>query len=291
MVTMATPTPVPRPHQPLPAKTPTTASAAGVLAARLRRNSGQVWLSTRRPEVVRAFPSEEVIRLTRSHGQRRHHQLPATTDRKARTARRQLHPLLLPAMTARTVALLEGPHDLEGYTAVANRRLSRSDVAPPAAYGVRMVSAASGDGGKDQLPKLARLAGELGFHVRVVLDSDKPGSDAALVTELEGLAEQVLRLPERTAIERALVHGVELPRLRKAFTQVVTDHALSIDVNAIDDADLGAKIIDALKGKNGLHQPFVEALPKGKMPPLAVRVLKLLSQPPTVTVLVEVDVP
>lgn len=267
------------------------AASAEYLAARLRRNSGQVWLSTRRPEVVRAFPPEEVIRLTRSHGQRRHHQLPATTDRKARAARRQLHPLLLPAMTARTVALLEGPHDLEGYTAVADRRLRKSDIAPPAAYGVRMVAAVSGDGGKDQLPKVARLAGELGFHVRIVLDNDKPGSDATLVTELEGLAEQVIRLPERTAIERVLVHGVELPRLRTAFTQVVTDHALGIDVSAIGDADLEAKIIDALKKKGGVHQPFIEALPKGRMPPLAAKVLSILSRPPTATVLVEVDLP
>jgi hypothetical protein len=69
-----------------------------------------------------------VLRLTRSHGERRHHQLAATTDKKARLARRQLHLLLLllPATTTRSVALLEGPHDLEGYGAVAERRLTDS---------------------------------------------------------------------------------------------------------------------------------------------------------------------
>jgi Arc/MetJ family transcription regulator len=87
------------------------AASGEFLAAVLRRTGDQVWLSTRRPEVVRAFDPTEVLRLTRSHGERRHHQLGATTDKKARLARRQLHLLLLPAMTTRSVALLEGPHD------------------------------------------------------------------------------------------------------------------------------------------------------------------------------------
>jgi hypothetical protein len=189
------------------------AASAEFLAATLRRASGQAWLSTRRPEVVRAFDPTEVLRLTRSHGERRHHQLAVTTDKKARLARRQLHLLLLPAMTTRSVALLEGPHDLEGYGAVAERRLTDSGTLPPAAYGVRMIAAGiSGGGGKEQLPKLADLAGELGFHVRVVIDNDKPGGDTVLLAELGGLAEQVIQLPERTAVERALARGLPAGR-------------------------------------------------------------------------------
>jgi putative ATP-dependent endonuclease of the OLD family len=126
-----------------------------------------------------------VLRLTRSHGERRHHQLPPTTDKKARLARRQLNLLLLPAMTTRSVALLEGPHDAEGYGAVAERRLLDAGTPPPAAYGVRLIAAGMGEeGGKDELPKLAGLARELGFCVRVLIDSDKPGSDADLLARL-----------------------------------------------------------------------------------------------------------
>ncbi|GIF48185.1 hypothetical protein DFJ67_3528 [Asanoa ferruginea] len=263
------------------------AASAEYLASRLRRNSGQVWLSTRRPEAVRAFAPEEMIRLTRSHGQRRAHQLAATTDRKERAARRYLHPLLLPAMTARTVGLLEGPHDLEGYTAVADRRL-RNDIAPPAAYGVRMVAPANGDGGKDELPKLARLATALGFHVRVVLDNDKPGGDAALIAELTALAEHVIRLPKHSSVEKALVSGVDVSRLRTAFERLVTEHGLvGITVSAIADADLAEAIVKALKSKGGLHQPFVDALPRGKTPPLAKKVLDTLANPPATTGLVD----
>ncbi|MDQ7909085.1 hypothetical protein RB614_31640 [Phytohabitans sp. ZYX-F-186] len=268
------------------------AASAEYLASRLRRNSGQVWLSTRRPEVVRAFVPEQMIRLTRSHGGRRAHQLAATTDRKERAARRYLHPLLLPAMTARTVAVLEGPHDLEGYTAVADRRLRSLGIAPPAAYGVRMVAPANGDGGKDELPKLARLAAALGFHVQVVLDNDKPGGDTALIAELTALAEHVIQLPERSSVERALVHGVDAARLRTAFERLVTEHELAgIDVSSIDDADLEKAIKKALKSKGGLHQPFVEALPPGNTPPLAKKVLDTLANPPATTVLVEIELP
>ncbi|MGC4819079.1 hypothetical protein [Micromonospora sp. DT63] len=263
-------------------------ASAEYLASRLCRTSGQVWLSTRRPETVRAFAPEEMIRLTRSHGERRTHQLAATTDRKERAARRYLHPLLLPAMTARAVGLLEGPHDLEGYTAVADRRLRRSGIAPPAAYGVRMVAPANGDGGKDELPKLARLAAALGFHVRVILDNDKPGGDAALIAELTALAEHVIRLPEHCSVEQALVSDVDTIRLRTAFERLVTEHGLvGINVSSIADDDLEQAIVKALKSKGGLHQPFVEAMPRGKTPPLAKKVLDTLAKPPAATGLIE----
>jgi putative ATP-dependent endonuclease of OLD family len=264
------------------------AGAGEYLAARLRRQSGQVWISTRRPEVVRAFRAEEILRLTRSHGQRQHHQLAPVKERKARVARRHLHLLLLPAMTAPTVALLEGPHDLEGYSAVADRRLRRSGTPPPAAYGVRMVAAGLGDGGKDQLPRLAAIAGELGFHVRVVLDHDKPGTDTALVAELEALAEQVIRLPERTAVERALVRKVPVDNLRKGFERINDEFELGLDLGKVPDADLESTIVGQLKKKGGLHQPFVDALPPNSAPPLAVAVLDALCQPSTTPPLLEI---
>ena len=69
------------------------AASGEFLASVLRRTGGQVWLSTRRPEVVRAFDLTEVIRLTRSHGGRRHHQFAATTDKRAplRASRRRVN--------------------------------------------------------------------------------------------------------------------------------------------------------------------------------------------------------
>ena len=54
------------------------AASAEFLAATVRRASGQAWLSTRRPEVARAFDPTEVLRLTRS--QRRAPAPPACRD-------------------------------------------------------------------------------------------------------------------------------------------------------------------------------------------------------------------
>ena len=257
------------------------AAAAEYLAAKLRRDAGQVWLSTRRPEAVRAFRPEEVVRLTRSHGQRKQHRLPPTTDRKERGARRQLQLLLLPAMTARTVVLLEGPHDAEGYLAVTDRRLRVSGTAPPSAYGMRLVAQSGGEGGKDRLPRLAQLAIDLGFHVRVVVDHDGVGKDAALLATLQALAEVVIRLPERTAVERALVAGLSEVAVRDTLTWLSQEYDLGIDVSQISASDLPKAAVKALKEKGGLHQPWVDALPRRSIPPVARSVLDAIVAPPT----------
>ena len=148
-----------------------------------------------------------------------------------------------------------------------------------------------GGGGKEQLPKLAGLARELGFHVRVVIDNDKPGSDTALLAELDGLAEQVIRLPERTAVERALARGLPADAQRAALSAINDLYGLGLDVDDIPDADLEESIVKQLKQKNGLHQPFVAALPDGAVPPLAAEVLDTLTRPPGQPVLTELQNP
>ena len=267
------------------------AGSAEYLAALLRRKSGQVWLSTRRPEVARAFEPTEVLRLTQSHGHRRNHRLRQTTDRKERTARRQLHLLLLPAMTTRVVALLEGPHDQESLTSVAERRLHDKGIAPPVAYGVRLAATGLGDGGKTQLPKLARLAADLGFHVRVVMDNDKPGEDADLIAELAELSEQVILLPERTAIERALVRGLPSSVVREVLEELKSVYGLTVNIEAIPEPALENEAAKLLKQKGGLHQQFVNALPSGVFPPLVVEILDALTAAPLVDGFMQLENP
>ena len=120
------------------------APATEHLAALLRARSGQVWLSTRRPEAARAFEPTEVIRLVRHGGVRSHHQLTLITDRKALVAMRQWHTQLLAALTAPTVAITEGPHDVAVLSMVDRRKPPSS--LPLSAHGVRLV--ASGTGGE-----------------------------------------------------------------------------------------------------------------------------------------------
>lgn len=252
-------------------------SAAEYLTVELRRAASQVWLTTRRADVLRGFEPEDLLRLTRSHGSRQVHRLIPTTDRKTRRARRELLPQLFAAMSARTVALVEGPHDVEGYGALSARKARRSSGTKYllSAHGVRLVSASGEGGGKDVLPHLAALAGELGFHVRVVVDEDKPGASNELFDDLEALAELLVVLPPRTAIEGALTKGLDATALRVALTEIVGDHGVDLEVEAIDDADLlrTIKTSKVLKAKGGLHQPWVDALPKNAYPPLGLAVL------------------
>jgi len=206
------------------------ASAAEYLAAVLRRRSGQLWLSTRRPEALRGFLDDELLRLTRRGGSRQQHQLPSATDRKDRAARRQLLPQLLAAITSPTIALLEGPHDLEGYGAVADRRLRVSGTPPPAAHGVRLAAPAGAEGGKDNLARLGALAGQLGFRVVVVVDGD--ASDT-LVGRLLEVAETVVRLPDRVAVERVLTDGLSEDVVRSTLQDLSDSQGLGLAVGAL----------------------------------------------------------
>lgn len=254
------------------------AASGEYLAARLRRRSGQLWLTTRQPEVPRAFDATELLRLTRGGGSRESFQLSEKPDRKARVRRRHLFTLLDSAASAQVIVLLEGPHDMETYTTVLRRRLAQENKAPLSAYGMRLVpaSAGGGEGGKQELSKIATLAAELGLGVRVVLDHDKPGTDKDLIDQLCTVAEMVVRLPERAAAERAIVDGLEADDLREALENVNEEHDLKLNVDDTDDEGLADKCIWALKQKNGLHRPFIDALPDGVVPPLASAVLKQL---------------
>lgn len=269
------------------------AASGEYLAARLRRRAGQLWLTTRQPEVPRAFEATELLRLARSTGSRQAFQLSESPNRKERVRRRHLFTLLGPAMSARTVVLLEGPHDMETYTAVSRRQFRDESKAPLSAFGMRLVpaSAGGGEGGKQELPKIAKLAAELGLAVRIVLDHDKPGTDQDLIDELCEIAEMVVRLPERAAVERAIVAGLSSEELREALESINEDHDLKLDVDLIDDSDLAEKCVWALKQKGGVHRPFIDALPTGTTPPLAAAVLKQIKASAPADLLITLDAP
>lgn len=269
------------------------AASGEYLAARLRRRAGQLWLTTRQPEVPRAFDATELLRLTRRTGSRLAFQLSERPDRKDRVRRRHLFTLLGPAMSARTAVLLEGPHDMATYTTVSRRQLRDERKAPLSAFGMRLVpaSAGGGEGGKQELPKIAKLAVELGLAVRIVLDHDKPGADQGLIDELCEIAEMVVRLPERAAVERSIVDGLSSEVLRGSLESINNDHDLKLDIDSINDSDLAEKCVWALKQKGGLHQPFLEALPVGTTPPLAAAVLQQIKSSAPADTLVTLDAP
>lgn len=97
------------------------ASSSEYMAGLLHATAGQSILTTRRPEVVRAFKPEELIRFVHTEDGRAQHRLAGTTDKAARVTRRLVLDQLLAALSTRTVALVEGPLDAEGYGALAAR--------------------------------------------------------------------------------------------------------------------------------------------------------------------------
>jgi putative ATP-dependent endonuclease of the OLD family len=247
------------------------AASAEHLASVLRGSVGQLWLSTRRPEVARAFPAREITRLSRDP-LRRPHATAEPIERAERLAIRHLHRQLLPAMTANCIAVCEGVHDAATLAALADRRRTELGLPLPAAYGIRFVEA----DGIDMVPRIATLAKDLGFRVIALLDYDRPGqaSDTALAAT-QAAADGVARLPERFAIERALVHGVDAEHLRQAASQVMEAFAIPWpQVLTMGDNEIVEFLIEHLKDRNGLHVPFLDALPNRVLPPVAAEFLQ-----------------
>jgi putative ATP-dependent endonuclease of the OLD family len=244
------------------------AGAAEYLARKLRQSCGQLWLSTRRPEAARSFRPSEMIRLSLREGERKAYQLAEPADKHELGAMRQLHLQLLPAMSSQAVIVLEGPHDVAALTALSQRRRN-----PPAAYGVRLVD---GGGGHGTVPKVCRLARRLGFRVIAGLDNDGVGSGAdTSFVELQQISDEVVRLPEGFAIERALVHSVERQVLIKTLTELDAQWSLNlIGLDNLNDDKLGKKAEHSLKQKSGLHAQYLELLPRGHSPAVAVDLLR-----------------
>ncbi|MCT1616610.1 hypothetical protein [Kocuria marina] len=209
------------------------ATSSEHMARLLHVTAGQAILTTRRPEVVRAFDPGELVRLTVSHGERRQHQLPAVTDKAGRVNRRLVLEQLLAALSARTVVLLEGPLDVEGYGALASRLFLKTNEPHHSlpANGIRLVAPPGSDGGVTRLPAIAEISLKLGFHVRAIVDNDKPGQEDPAVGILAGMVEQLVVLPTRTAVEAALIRGVPGERLRETVE--------TLDVGGRDVVDAG----------------------------------------------------
>ncbi|MEU9507831.1 hypothetical protein AB0D32_16325 [Micromonospora sp. NPDC048170] len=240
------------------------------LAARLRAGAGQVWLSTRRPEVARAFDPEELVRLTRHGGDRAWHRLKRPADRAGIRAMRQFHTQLLPALTSPTVAITEGPHDLVVYGTVDRQRLPAA--APLSAAGVRLVAAGTGqDGGIGEIPVVADLARSLGFRVIALIDRDK--AEEQTIKQIEASCDVVVRLPPKTAIDGALLAGADIAQVRAASATLTT--FLSEDpADGVPDDRLVGVVKRSLHRKS-LHGPFLEALIEetNTPPPMIVDVL------------------
>lgn len=252
------------------------ASSSEHMARLIHVTAGQAILTTRRPEVVRAFDPGELVRLTVSNGERRQHQLPAVTDKAGRVNRRLILEQLLAALSARTVVLLEGPLDVEGYGALASRLFLKTNEPHHSlpANGIRLVAPPGSDGGVTRLPAIAEIALELGFHVRAIVDNDKPGQEDPAVGALAGMVEQLVVLPTRTAVEAALIRGVPGDRLREAV-ETLEDFGMPTLPSGLGDDDIADHLITTkVIKKQGLGAVWAHALTR--QPPIARSVIEAI---------------
>ena len=256
-----------------------TASAQR-LATLLRRESGQVWLSTRRPEIARSFEVSELVRFTRAPAgdspSRRVHYGEAPATRAERVAARELHRQILPAMTARGVIVVEGAHDAAAYAAIADRAEAEDvNALPPEAYGVRVIDG-GGTGGVGQVAHLADVCRALGFRVVALVDYDHDEAEAASrLASLQAAADAVVRLPRECAIEGAIIDGVADVDIVTALSDLNTSYSLPLPPGwqSLTGDALRREVKKALKSNNGLHAQFVYALPS-KLPVLAGTALR-----------------
>ena len=241
------------------------------LASLLRRESQQVWMTTRRAEVADAFKPKELVRLAfDSEGARAVYQGTQPKTKSERMASRHIGLQLLPVVTAKAVVVLEGPHDRAGFQAIAERRLRKKGIALPVGERIGLIDAGAVDssGGSSALPRLCKVAGSLGFYTVAVLDGDPDDADTVQAS-LEA-ADAVLRLPDGVAIERALLDGLTDKEIRDAFGKL--DAHLPSDFEKLEGPDLKSAARRALKSRGGVHAEFVDAL-RGPIPKLAVQLL------------------
>ncbi len=254
------------------------AASAKFAAQALRAAARQGWVSTRRGSVAEAFRPSEMVRLARTTDSKRSSfQGKEPSSRAERLAARHLALQLLPAIAARALIVVEGPHDHAAYQALATRLFEDEGIPPPGAHGVHLIHAAAADsaGGSSATARLARAAQGLGFRVATVIDHDGDGhqAQAELEANLES-ADAVVRLPTRVAVERALVKGLAAATLRSVISDLDTAFDLQIEVAGTADADLEDLAVRTLKSRGGFHAQFVEALPPGCIPGIARRVLE-----------------
>lgn len=254
------------------------ASTAQRLAALLRRASGQVWLSTRRPETARSFEPTELIRLTASRPAAAaprtawYGSEPATKGE--RLAARELHRLVLPAMTARALIVVEGQHDAVAYDVLAERLDTEAGVLPPEAFGVRLIEPGP-QGGIDAVVRIAELGRSLGFRTVALVDYDHDAAMAAArLASLMAAADSVVRLPHGYAIERAIVAGLPDADIVAALTDLSSVYSMPLPTGwqSLTGASLADETVRTLKSNGGLHAPFLRTLPN-VLPPVATEAL------------------
>ena len=136
------------------------AASSAHMTAIIRRSSGQAWVTTRTSAVAEVFEPQEVLRLGRDAvGARFARQGKQPKTKAENVAAKHWHRILLPALSYRSVIVVEGPNDFAALHNLALRLSEDVGLALPATQGVALINAGSGgSGGYAAVLKLAGAA-------------------------------------------------------------------------------------------------------------------------------------
>lgn len=241
------------------------------LAGVLRRSSGQLLVATHSPGVAASFLSEEIVRLHRVDGERRVACGRRPANRQERISARYQTALLVEALNASAVVVVEGHHDRMAYGALAERAVSSGQVQSLDAAGICFAEA-DGDG---ECAKVARAARQLGIFTVVLLDNDD-GSDAENDVEVQACleaADAVVRLPPRMALEDVLLADVPEGSLQRILTELNVafgDLALPNAWEAFRGTELRRLFGRTLKRPGSIHTAYVWSLAPEELPRIAI---------------------
>ncbi len=175
----------------------------------------------------------------------------------------------------------EGIHDSTTMTALARRLFEDGAALLPSASGISIIDAAGdGGGGITAVPKVTAAARRLGFRTVAFIDWDRNEAQAQdRLAAAQRDADCVVRLPQHTGIEGALLDGLDdatIVGALKALQPLMAAFGVTIPqaVWAETGATLRKSSADAIKSSVGFHAQFIEALPPGVYPPLALKLLQ-----------------
>ena len=252
------------------------AANAAHMSFTLRKAANQAWVTTRMPSVAEVFEPQEVVRLGRDiTGVTRAYQGKRPDSKAASIAAKHWHRNLLPALSYRSVVVVEGPNDFAALHTLALRLAKERGESLPATQGISMVNAGfTGSGGYASVMRLSGAAKDIGLRAIAVVDGDPAEEAKKFVEEKQNLADTVIRLPEGAAIEIALLQDLE----DAVIIQTLNEAAYSTGLTFPADVEqlLGMRLMKTAQSfmkKNSLHAHFIEALPPENLPPLAIKIL------------------
>ena len=252
------------------------AASAVHLSFVVRQSAAQVWVTTRNPSVAEVFEPPEVVRLGRDENNvrfARHGKQPGS--KAEAVAAKHWHRNLLPALSYRSVVVVEGPNDFAALHSLALRLAKEQDQPLPATQGVSIINAGyTGSGGYTSVMRLSGTTKDIGLRSIAVVDGDKMEEAQKFVQDNLGMADAVIRLPDGVAIEAALLAGLEDDVMKQSLCDAASSAGLTIPsrLDQLSGNQLTQAILSFMKS-NSLHAQFVEALPPENLPPLAIQVL------------------